>query len=379
MPTIQTRAGRDGKSAFQVRVRLLGHPEHVETFTRKTDAKTWGADLESSIRLGRCIECAKLGQTWTRISLSEIAASYEASPEFARLSSTSQSTARYALAFLKRYWGEEKRVGDLSVELIHKLQEERQQHGIGGSWINRTVTYLNVALRHAMRIGKLPHNPIAGFQRLKENKRRERTLTEAEHQALLDKLPSHLKPAFELNFYLPFRCSELWQLTWNQVDLGNACVRFEAGVSKSGRPRVIPLRYPHLVSMLAALPSRFAAGRVFLGQRGEPIETFPRRDWERARTQAAAELRSQGIETDLDTVRWHDLKRTAISELAMQPDIPAAALQHMADQKGPIISASYQKPREDQVLKSVPLMDPVTQRSGSEVPNEVRGPTKPKP
>lgn len=53
MATIQTRIGRDGKKVYRARVRMKGYPIQTATFDRKTDAKIWAQEIETSIHQGR--------------------------------------------------------------------------------------------------------------------------------------------------------------------------------------------------------------------------------------------------------------------------------------------------------------------------------------
>jgi integrase len=52
MPTIETRNSGPNTS-YRARVRVKGYQEITATFTRKTDAKRWAADIEAKIRSGR--------------------------------------------------------------------------------------------------------------------------------------------------------------------------------------------------------------------------------------------------------------------------------------------------------------------------------------
>jgi len=59
MATIDRRKATSGKISYRVRVRLKGCPVQTATFSRKTDAKKWVQDIESSIREGRYFKTAE--------------------------------------------------------------------------------------------------------------------------------------------------------------------------------------------------------------------------------------------------------------------------------------------------------------------------------
>src|SRR5438045_4188526 len=53
MAVIERRKGRDGQSAFRVKIRLKGFAPQSATFDRLSDAKLWGQSTEAAIREGR--------------------------------------------------------------------------------------------------------------------------------------------------------------------------------------------------------------------------------------------------------------------------------------------------------------------------------------
>src|SRR5262245_11313943 len=52
MATIETRKGRDGKTSYRAKVRILGEPTRTRTFERKGDAKAWAASVETDLGRG---------------------------------------------------------------------------------------------------------------------------------------------------------------------------------------------------------------------------------------------------------------------------------------------------------------------------------------
>jgi hypothetical protein len=59
MAYIQERKDKDGKTHFRVQIRLKGHPTTTTTFERKTDAKLWAQQTESTMRDGRHFKTAE--------------------------------------------------------------------------------------------------------------------------------------------------------------------------------------------------------------------------------------------------------------------------------------------------------------------------------
>src|SRR5687767_11748199 len=55
MANIQPRRARNGRLTFRVQVRLHGHPPVNRSFHRRTDARLWAQQIESSIRRGEAL------------------------------------------------------------------------------------------------------------------------------------------------------------------------------------------------------------------------------------------------------------------------------------------------------------------------------------
>ena len=50
MATISRRAGSNGKTSYQAKIRLKGHPTYSASFVRLTDARLWVTRTEAAIR-----------------------------------------------------------------------------------------------------------------------------------------------------------------------------------------------------------------------------------------------------------------------------------------------------------------------------------------
>jgi integrase len=347
MAQVIKRRDRNGDEVFLYRVRIPGHPSHARTFPQPSKGKAWASRLASQIKLDpkACPECAARAVKPHEPTFSEVVAAYLESPSFAKLKPSSKRLGRATLRLLEARWGRDKRVADLSAGFVHRFQEEYAKAGVGGSWINRQLTYANVALKHATRTGLIPYNPIAGFERMRENRPRDRVVTEAEAAILKAALPAHLQPLFELSFRLPVRQGESVALTWAQVDLEAGCLRFDGTTTKSGRERAVPFfHYAHLGPMLAALPSRFAGGAVFLRADGKPLGRFGNavREWNAARKT-----------TNLSDVDWHDLKHSAITSLRLDGRYTDLEIAHASDHNGPFIQSRYTHATAERVLANV--------------------------
>ncbi|MDH5751586.1 MAG: site-specific integrase, partial [Deltaproteobacteria bacterium] len=59
MATITQRKSQEGKTSYQVKVRLKGHLPATATFDRLTDAKRWAQKTEVKIREGRYFQVSE--------------------------------------------------------------------------------------------------------------------------------------------------------------------------------------------------------------------------------------------------------------------------------------------------------------------------------
>ncbi len=203
----------------------------------------------------------------------------------------------------------ELRLADLTPEAVMDSRAGLEAgKGPGGKAVSPATSnrYL-AALSHVFTVaqrewGWLPYHPIRGrVDRRRESGGRVRYLSEDERKALLEACAAeghvYLESLVVVAICTGARQGELVAARWRHVDLGRQV--WEIPESKSGRPRVVPLA-PPTVAALRSLPRGIGeADEVFPGP-------LPRAAWERAREAA-----------DLADVRFHDLRHTAASYLAM--------------------------------------------------------------
>jgi integrase len=138
---------------------------------------------------------------------------------------------------------------------------------------------------------------------LREPPARRGFFEQAEYERLLAKLPSYLRAPITFAFWTGWRIrSEIFSLTWNQVDLEEGAVRLWAGSTKNSEGRVIGLP-EELRALLKRLWSEHVAqwpGCLLVFHReGLPIRAF-RDAWRGACKEAGLEGRIP-----------HDFRRTA--------------------------------------------------------------------
>ena len=284
---------RSGK--WQARVLRNGYPDQTKTFETKADAEKWARALESEIDRGQFVSVSEaqrntLGDLIERY-LAEVTPSMKgASEDTIRLKAIMRRPiARWSLAHL-------------SATRIAAYRDQRLKEVSAGTVI-RELAYLSSVINHARREwGINVPNPVQMVRKPQSPQARARVLTDEEVVRLLDALEPTgrrsrwTKPAVQIALATAMRRGEILALRWEHVNLQNRTAFFPD--TKNGEPRSVPLSSA-AVRLLADLP-RHISGVVI------PVKFFT--------LDAAFKrgLRRAGLED----VRFHDLRRTAITRLA---------------------------------------------------------------
>ncbi|MFM8575700.1 MAG: tyrosine-type recombinase/integrase [Limnohabitans sp.] len=284
---------RGGK--WQARVLRNGYPDQTKTFETKADAEKWARALESEIDKGQFVNVNEAQRT----TLGDLIARYltEVTPS---MKGASEDTIRLK-AIMRRpiaRWS----MANLSAARIAAYRDERLKEVSAGTVI-RELAYLSAIINHARREwGINVPNPVQMVRKPQSPQARSRVLTDEEVSKLLKALEPTgrrsrwTKPIVQLALATAMRRGELLSLRWEHVDLQGRTAFLPD--TKNGDSRTVPLSSV-AVQVLAGLP-RHISGEVF------PVKFFTldaafKRGLRRAR---------------LEGVRFHDLRRTAITRMA---------------------------------------------------------------
>lgn len=318
MASIEKRTGREGKTVYRVRVRLKGYPIQTATFERKTDAKRWAQQTESAILEGRHFNAVEA----KRHTLGELIDRYirDVLPH----KKGKRDTLRYL-----RWWQSE--IGDLLLADIRPAQigECRDKFASaitvrGRKRSNATVIRCMAALSHALTVavkewGWIDNNPMLRVTKPKEPRGRVRFLSDDERGRLLDACKQSdnpfLYPAVVLSLSTGARQQEIMKLRWRDVDLQRGMITLHD--TKNGDRRGLPL-VGYSLSLVKELGKvrRLDTDLLFPShvKPYQPVDLrFP---WKKA-------LKEAGIHD----FRWHDLRHSAASYLAMN----GASIAEIAD------------------------------------------------
>jgi integrase len=284
---------RSGK--WQARIIRDGYPDQTKTFETKADAEKWARSVESEIDKGQFINVSEAQRT----TLGDLIGRYlvEVTP---LMKGASEDTIRLKAIMRKPIarWS----MANLNAARIAAYRDERLKEVSGGTVI-RELAYISSIINHARREWSINvPNPVQMVRKPQTPQSRSRVLTDDEVSKLLTALEPTgrrsrwTKPAVQLALATAMRRGELLSLKWEHIDLQGRTAFLPD--TKNGDSRTVPLSST-AVQVLAELP-RHISGVVI------PVNFFTLdAAFKRARKRAG-----------LDDVRFHDLRRTAITRMA---------------------------------------------------------------
>jgi integrase len=168
--------------------------------------------------------------------------------------------------------------------------------------VNRDLVVLRHMFQKAREWGKALDNPVSHQKPLRVNNRRLRYLSHEEIPRLLSAADEILRPLLIVALHTGLRRSELFALTWQDVDVKQGVIRVV--YTKNGERREIPMT-DTLLATVQQLPRRLASDYMFPGKTGKGVVDVRKRFH---RT-----LQEAGIEGFV----FHDLCHTFASHLVM--------------------------------------------------------------
>ena len=286
---------RQHGNRWQVRIRRQGYSDQTKSFETKADAEKWARALESEIDKGQFVSVNEAQRT----TMGDVIARYlaEVTPT---MKGAAEDTIRLK-AMMRRpiaRWS----MANLSAARIAAFRDERLKEVSAGTVI-RELAYLSAIINHARREwGINVPNPVQMVRKPQSPQARSRVLTDEEVERLLAALEptgrrSHwTKPIVQLALATAMRRGELLSLRWEHIELTAQTALLPD--TKNGESRTVPLSSA-AVQVLVGLP-RNISGTVF------PVKFF---------TLDAAFKR--GVRrAGLEGIRFHDLRRTAITRMA---------------------------------------------------------------
>jgi integrase len=182
----------------------------------------------------------------------------------------------------------------------------RRREEVEPATVNRELSFLRRVFNVALANELVERNPVRSVKLFREPSGRVRYLSEAEETKLKSEVDAvrWRLIAFAVNTGL--RQAEQFHLKWEHVNFRSRVLTVPR--SKHGGARHVPLN-DTAMAVLRALPSRFKGGFVFPSRTGKtPINATNFR--QRVFNPAV-------VEAGIENFRWHDLRHTFASRLAM--------------------------------------------------------------
>ena len=195
---------------------------------------------------------------------------------------------------------------DITTADVKAFIKKRQEQGASNGEINRELSALKRAFNLALQEEKITRKPY--IPRLEEHNIRQGFFERWEYEAVLARLPEHLRPPMTWAYYTGWRMySEILPLTWDHVDLEAGTVRLYKGTTKNKDGRLIALPVVLKAILEQQWQDHLALSPecpfVFHNQ-GERILTFYK-TWQRACQEAGISAKRL----------VHDFRRTAVRNL----------------------------------------------------------------
>lgn len=292
MATIRKKTRKSGP-VYEAQVRIAGGTWQSRTFGRLRDARAWAADMEANHR--RAVSPSTLGDAICKYVAERLPAK----------SPTTVPAQRSQLAWWSSALGH-LRLSDLDAAAVENARTELAS-GRSPSTANRYVSALSAVLSCCHREwGLCSSNPCRSIRGLREPPGVVRYLTPDETDRLLSACRASPFPgmyaAVVVSLSTGVRRGELVQARRGDFDL-DAEVMYVVHRTKTGDRRGIPLSAPALSALSEYLPRSPDPPFPLYGERGCPGLL---RGYVSARLAAG-----------LADVRWHDLRHTCASYLAM--------------------------------------------------------------
>jgi len=288
-------------------VRRKGFGTQTQTFAKKKDAETWARSIDAKIDSGALL----VSNETKKMAVGEVIDRYiaEILPQ-----KKSGAVQKQQLLRWKELLGEVRLLALTPNKiLLARSQIAAQKTRDGNLVSNATVNRYHAALGHVLKVaetqyGIIENNPIRKVQKLKEPQGRVRYLSDEEQAALLSACEEDVNPLLLTIVLMAIatgmRKNEILNLKWADVDLSRQTALIEE--PKNGQRRSVVL-IEQIVARLEVLKDATAAKSAYLfpGKSNlKPIDI--KSAWYRA-TKAAK----------LEDFRFHDLRHTAASYLAM--------------------------------------------------------------
>jgi len=305
MAAINKHTNSKGETSYRVRIRMKGHPIQSATFKRLTDARQWEQETETAIRAGRYFQQVEA----QRHTLNELLDRYE----IAVMPNKKESTQRSQRHHIK-WWRSE--IGALTLNnmtpsKIADCRDDILARGRTPATANRYLGLISHVFTYAVKEKQwMDSNPCLKVTSPKEARGRTRFLSTEERTALLAACEAStckvIYPAVMLALSTGMRRGEQFGLHWSDVNLNTGKIVLRD--TKNGDTRVT-------VATGLALAGLKELAKV---RRIDTTLVFPAKARNTTKPICLDRPFRDALQlAEIEGFRWHDLRHSFASELAM--------------------------------------------------------------
>ncbi len=288
MGSIRVREGR-----HQANVRRKGYPTVTKTFTSREVAKRWIKSTEIAIEKGECFP--KISTT-----VAEMLDKYKlvCLPSHKGADASEQ----YRIKRLTNYFGAIP-LWDLTPAHLAKYRDDRLET-VKPPTVKRDLSVLSSAINTAIIEWNIPlkMNPVSGIRWKHTDQARDRRFEDGEESQLLSHATPFMARMITVSVETAVRRSELLRIKRSHINFAKQTL--EIGLTKTGKPRTIPLSS----RALKALREQLRASEKVIPIEEQPIFQITGsrlfKDFQRLRE-----------EIGIIDFRWHDLRHEGTSRL----------------------------------------------------------------
>jgi len=232
---------------------------------------------------------------------------------------------------------------------IERFRASRIKKGNSKSTVNRYVQLVGKMLSLAKEEGYLEQNPARKVKSFSEkDTQKERILTEAEEEKLMENCSPNLKPIIVTALNTGMRRAEILGLTWSQIDFEVRSIRIEK--TKSGRIRHIPINDGLFKQFLKLKSDNGQSPFVFLN----PETKRPFLDM---KTPFKRACKISGIEG----MRFHDLRHTFATRLVAN-GIDVETVRDLLGHHSILVTQRYVHSSDERKRKAVEILNKKTEK-----------------
>jgi integrase len=177
---------------------------------------------------------------------------------------------------------------------------------------------------------------------------------------LIENSPAWLRRAIAMGWETALSRSDLFHLTWSEIDLRQGIIELKDGRAKTGNPQAVPILTPELTALIAELQTERRrvpnVDGLVLTMDGKPIDKVCFEYHFRAARKAAK----------IKDFTFHDLRHCAITRWAAA-GVPTAAAMLAAGHSSVASHKRYQNLTKSDLKAGFQNLFPICSRENSEV------------